>query len=84
MWIKTIICAVVGHKLEEPSIVNTLCSNNWLKRCSRCGFYIMHGDIGSVHLTERQAYKVKREFEEEFPYSVKVGGAEDGGKRDIK
>ena len=80
MLIKVIMCAVFGHKFEEPSIVNTLCSDNWLKRCSRCGLYIMHGSLGSVHLTKRLAYKVKREFEAEFPYSVKDGGVKDGGK----
>lgn len=28
-------------------------------------------------LTKKQAYEIKREFEEEFPYSVKVGGNKD-------
>lgn len=67
--IKLLKCFVVGHKVEAPSIVNTMCSNNWLKKCSCCGFYIMHGDVGSVLLTEKQAFKLKKEFEEEFPYS---------------
>ena len=68
MWIKAILCMMAGHKLNEPSIVNTLCTNNWLKRCSRCGLYVMHGDIGSITLTKRRALRVKQEFEEEFPY----------------
>ena len=66
---KAIICALKGHKCDKPSIVNTICSDNWLKECSRCGLYIMHGEFGSVPMTKRSAYKVKREFEEAFPYS---------------
>lgn len=72
--IKFIKCLMVGHKFEEPSIVNTICSDNWLKKCSRCGLYIMHGELSSVPLTEKQAFKLKKEFEEEFPYA-KVGAS---------
>ena len=36
----------------------------------------MHGELGSVPLTEKQAFKLKKEFEEEFPYS-KVGVSND-------
>ena len=66
---KIAICAVKGHRLEEKSIVNTICRANWLKKCSRCGMYVMHGEVGSVMLTEKAAMKVKKEFEEAFPYS---------------
>ena len=66
---KVIICAFMGHKFEKPSIVNTICKAHWLKECSRCGLYIMNGEIGHVCMTKRGAYKVKREFEKEFPYS---------------
>lgn len=66
---KFLKCIFKGHQLEK-SIVNTINSNNWLKRCSRCGLYLMHGDIGKVILTKRQAMKIKKEFEKEFPYSV--------------
>ena len=34
-----------------------------------CGFYIMHGDIGSVVLTKKSAFKVKNDFEKEFSYA---------------
>ena len=67
--IKFLKCCVVGHKFDTPSIINTICSENWLKKCSCCGCYAIHGEIGSVILTERQAFKVKKEFEEDFPYS---------------
>ena len=66
---KNLKCLFIGHKLEK-SIVNTMNSNNWLKRCSRCGLYLMHGDIGTVILTKSQAMKVKEDFENQFPYSV--------------
>ncbi|MBO5921930.1 MAG: hypothetical protein J6Q48_06035 [Bacteroidaceae bacterium] len=66
---KVIACVFIGHKFDKPSIVNTICRNNWLKECSRCGLYVMHGEFGSVPMTKRGAYKVKREFEEKFPYS---------------
>lgn len=67
--IKLLKCLIAGHKFETPSIVNTLNPDNWLRKCSCCGFYIMHGEIGSVLLTEKQAFKVKNDFEERFPYS---------------
>lgn len=73
---KAVVCGMVGHKFETPSIVNTMCSNNWIKQCSRCGIYIMHGDIGSVPLTKKQAFKIKREFEEAFPYSITKNGGD--------
>lgn len=69
---KFLICLFKKHTLE-PSIVNTICKNNWLKRCSRCGLYLMHGDIGTVILTKKQAMKIKAEYEKEFPYMVSKG-----------
>lgn len=68
-------CLFTGHKLEK-SIVNTINTNNWLKRCSTCGLYVMHGGFtdDSILLTKRQAMKVKREFEEAFPYAKQEGG----------
>lgn len=69
-----LICIFKGHLLGN-SIVNTINTNNWLKRCSRCGLYVMHGGFhdNSILLTKRQALKVKREFEEHFPYTKKIG-----------
>lgn len=66
---KIIVCAVKGHRLEEKSITNTINRNNWLKKCSRCGMYVMHGDLGSVLLTEKEALEFKIDFEKTFPYS---------------
>ena len=71
--IKLLICLIKGHDFKEPSLVNTINKNNWLKRCSRCGCYVMHGDIGQIIVTGKDAYKIKKEFEEKFPYSVRGG-----------
>lgn len=59
---KRIKCFFKGHELEQ-SIVNTINPNNWIKRCSCCGFYFMNGDIGRVRLTEKQAMKTKEDYE---------------------
>lgn len=69
---KFVKCFFKGHQLEK-SIVNTICRNNWLKRCSCCGFYFMNGDFGRVMLTKRQAMKIKEEYERDFPYMVTKG-----------
>lgn len=73
--IKFIKCLVVGHTLKEPSIINFIDSGNYLKKCSCCGLYIGRSTYGMKKLfTEKEALKLKREFEEKFPYSKEVGG----------
>lgn len=65
--VKAIACLIVGHNTtESKSIVKTFCSNHWIKRCNRCGAYVMHGDIGSVTLSEKEALKTKQEYEAEM------------------
>lgn len=65
--VKGIACLIVGHNTRESkSIVNAFSPNNWIKRCNRCGAYIMHSDIGSITLSEREALKAKKKFEEEM------------------
>ena len=72
--IKVLKCVMVGHTLNEPSIINFIDSGNYLKKCSCCGLYVAKDTFGlKVTLTEKEALKLKREFEEEFPYSKKVG-----------
>ena len=62
--VKGIACLIVGHNTKDSeSIVNTICADNWIKRCNRCGLYVMHGASGSVTLSERQALKEKKEYE---------------------
>ena len=44
-------CLLFGHDISgSKSIVETCCSNNWLKKCNCCGRYIMNGDLGSVSI----------------------------------
>lgn len=67
--IKYPICLLKGHLLDTPSIIRTLCSDNYLKKCSRCGLYVAHASSGlSVCMSERRAMKFKRDVEKEFPY----------------
>lgn len=63
-------CTFKGHKIKE-NMINPIYSVYRLGRCNRCGFYVMQGEIGSVIVTKRNALKIKRDFEEKFPYSVK-------------
>ena len=71
--INRIKCFIFGHVLTTPSICNTLNPSNWLKKCDRCGRYIMHSGMSglSISMTEKEAFKIKREFEAVFPYSIK-------------
>lgn len=67
MWSKlknSIICRIKGHTLEKNSITKTIGKNNWCRRCTRCGKYVLHCDIGSVVISEKEALDFKREWEE--------------------
>lgn len=62
------LCMIKGHVLDTPSIINFMDKRNYLKKCSRCGLYHAYSDLGmiSVTITEREAMKLKSEFEREF------------------
>ena len=69
-------CFVNGHDVStSKSIIETINSNNWIKQCNRCGRYIMHSDIGGVCISEKEAMKFKREYEQ-FANDLKehIGG----------
>ena len=58
-------CLFVGHNISNSkSIVETFNSNNWIKKCKYCGVYIMNGDLGSIDISEKQAFKIKNELDE--------------------
>lgn len=65
--LKAIVCLFRGHDIDpDESIIVMGNKRNWLCQCHRCGLYEMHdGAIsgGSVTLTKREAYKVKKDFE---------------------
>lgn len=64
---KYIKCLLFGHDVSgNKSIVKIVCSNNWLKKCNCCGRYVMNGDIGNICISEKRAFKIKKEFEEAF------------------
>ena len=65
--LKYIKCLLFGHDTSNSaSIVETCCSNNWLKKCNCCGRYIINGSLGSVCISEKEALKIKNEFDELF------------------
>lgn len=71
--IKFLKCLLMGHTLDEPSIIKFKDSGNYLKKCSCCGLYEARSIFGTrVILTEKQALELKQEFEEEFPYAKEV------------
>lgn len=69
--INRIICKIKGHVLETESITKTIQPNNWCKRCSRCGRYVLHCDIASVTISEKEALEFKEEFEKEMEFIEK-------------
>ena len=62
---KYIKCLLVGHDISgNESIIETFCSNHWIKKCNCCGRYLMHGDIGNICISEKMALEIKNEFDE--------------------
>ena len=62
--LKHIKCMLYGHDISgSKSIVETINSHNWIKKCNCCGMYIMHGDLGSICISEKEALKLKSEFD---------------------
>lgn len=56
-------CWLVGHDLEEESIIPFIDKTNWLKKCRRCGRYVAHSDIaGSVTVGKKQAERWREEM----------------------
>lgn len=65
--LKYLKCALFKHDVSgSKSIANTFASNNWIKRCNCCGRYVMHGHLGSISLSEEEAFRIKSELDEIF------------------
>lgn len=80
--LKAIICQFKGHDINpDESIIDMRDKRNWLCQCHRCGLYEMHdgaiNDI-SVTLTEKDAYKVKKDFEHQIAEIKKIVNAIEG------
>lgn len=71
MKLKVIICLIKGHNIDRnESIVSAtmMDKRNWLCRCKRCGYYLMHDGAGSgltILLNEKEAYQIKNDFEKD-------------------
>lgn len=71
--ISRVKCFVLGHDLSgSESIVETFHSINWIRKCNRCGRYIMHGDLGAIYISEKDALKFKKDLEEIRLLSAKL------------
>lgn len=69
---KVIKCAMKGHILDTPSIINFIDKDNYLKKCSRCGLYEGRSAFGMVAIfTEKEALQLKQESEMLFPHMKK-------------
>lgn len=64
--LKRLVCLFKGHVLTTPSITMAIGENNWLKKCDRCGYYVLHADAGGVTVSEKYALDFKRRFEAEM------------------
>jgi hypothetical protein len=75
-------CAIRGHILDTPSIINFIDRGNFLKKCSCCGRYVAKETHGlTITLSEKEALEWKKEFEETFPYLKLEGGFDEWVKR---
>lgn len=64
---KYIKCFFFGHDVSNSeSIVETFCDYNWIKKCNRCGRYIMHGHLGGICISKKEALKFKKKFDGTF------------------
>lgn len=76
MILNAIVCVFKGHEIDpDESIVGDtmIDKRNWLCKCHRCGLYIMHDGAmsgQSIVMTKREAYEIKREFEQEFVNTI--------------
>jgi hypothetical protein len=64
------VCWARGHRPEGESIIETQSpETNFIKRCSRCGRYILRTRMGEMTLSKKAALRAKSKYEKalEFP-----------------
>ena len=72
MILKRLICGFKGHDPDPDDDLIAGFTNeprNWMRRCKRCGRYIMHdGAISGITLTlsEKEARQVAKDLEAEI------------------
>lgn len=63
------VCIAKGHRPEGESIIQTrLPEINYIKRCGRCGRYVLHSHIGEMTLTKKIALEAKARYEQAMDY----------------
>ena len=87
MILKRIICGLKGHDPDpDDDLIAGIMNDprNWMRRCKRCGRYVMHdGAISGITLTlsEREAKQEAEEFRQEVEriilYSTRAEAAEE-------
>ena len=79
MKLKAIICLIKGHDIDtDESIISETMRDkrNWLCKCKRCGYYLMHDGALSgltILLNEKEAYQLKQDFENEVAIIKNLG-----------
>ena len=54
--LSTLICRARGHQLESESLFPTACpSEQWVRRCKRCGRYVVHDHGAELTMGKRDA-----------------------------
>lgn len=72
MILKRIICGLKGHEPDpDDDLIEGIMNDprNWLRRCKRCGRYVMHdGAISGITLTlsEKEARQAAKDLEAEI------------------
>lgn len=64
------VCWFRGHRPEGESIIETQSpETNFIKRCNRCGRYILRTRMGEMTLSKKAALRAKSKYEKalEFP-----------------
>lgn len=58
-------CFINGHDVSgNESIIEAFNDNNWIKQCNCCRRYIMHGDLGSISISKKEALDFKAKHEQ--------------------
>lgn len=72
MIIQRIICGIVGHDPDpQDDLVAdiNLDPRNWMRRCKRCGYYVMHDGVNSgitIALPEKEARQTAEDLKVEI------------------
>ena len=87
MILKRIICGFKGHEPDpDDDLIAGIMNDprNWMRRCKRCGCYLIHdGAISGLTVTlseseaKQEAEELRREVERIILYSTRAEAAEE-------